>query len=134
MKNLKLFVPVSVMCLSLILPSQAVGASAASKPRINWKVSSLASSTVIATSAIASSNSTGAKKWSVSGSCTLSKGKIKTKATGYCTVKVSIKARGKFAAGTGSKRFSIVRSVTTVPGPSTTQAPTNTGTQPPISY
>ena len=82
-------------------------ASAATAPTLTWKVASLSPSSSISTSAIASSNSTGTKTWSVSGSCTLKSSKVTTKASGYCTVTLSVKAKGKYAAKKVSKKFTI---------------------------
>ena len=90
-------------------------ANAATAPTITWKVSSLPSSSVVSTSAIASSNSTSTKTWTVSGSCTLKSSKVTTKASGYCTVTLSLKAKGKFAARKLSKKFTIKSTATASP-------------------
>jgi hypothetical protein len=82
----------------------------AATPAITWKLSSMKRATTYATSAIASSNSKGTKSWSVAGSCTLKSGKVKTKSSGSCTVKLTVRAKGKFKSKTASKKFTIVSS------------------------
>jgi len=79
-------------------------------PTITWKMSSMKPTTAYSTSAIASSNSTGIKAWSVSGSCTLKSGRITTKSSGSCTVKLNVKTKGKFTSRTASKKFAIASS------------------------
>ncbi len=79
-------------------------------PIITWKLSSMKHASTYTTSAVASSNSTGTKIWSVSGSCTLKSGRITTKSSGSCTVKLVIKTKGKFNNKTASKKFTIAGS------------------------
>ena len=92
-------------------------ASAATSPKIVWKVSTLRPSASISVTSLASSISSGKKTWSATGSCTLKNGKLTTKAKGSCVVRLSVKAKGKFAARTVSKRFSIVVPNTSVSTP-----------------
>lgn len=115
-------VAVSLVLVSLML---APSAGAATAPVATWKLSTLKPSTSYATSDIASTDSTGMKKWSVSGSCTLKSGKVKAKASGNCTVKLIVKAKGKFAAKTFTKTLSVTNLVTTTTtaAPATTVAP-----------
>ena len=114
-----------VVSLSVVLISSVMTPSvgAATAPVVTWKVSSMKPSTSYATSSIATTNSTGTKTWSVSGSCSLKSGKITTKTSGSCTVKLVTKAKGKYAAKTTSKKLTItggsLTSVTTV-APATT--------------
>lgn len=95
-------------------------ASAATSPKIVWKVSTLRPSRSISVTSLASSNSSGKKTWSVTGSCTLKSGRLTTKTKGSCVVRLSVKAKGKFAARTVSKRFSIVVPKTSVSVPAST--------------
>jgi hypothetical protein len=112
-----------VLVLSIVNVSSV---DAATAPIAKWKMTALAPSTSYATSSIASTNSAGTKVWSVSGSCSMKSGKVITKNTGSCLVKLVVKARGKFATKAFSRRFLIQKSPTfttiaTVPTqPSTT--------------
>ncbi len=112
MKKFAPFAFGATLVLSFIaIPTSHVSATKpAATPVITWKLSSMKPTTVYATSAIASSNSTGTKTWSVSGSCTLKSGKITTRSSGSCTVKLAIKSKGKFTSKTASKKFTIVSS------------------------
>ena len=109
-----------VLSVSVALVSSVMAPSvgAATSPIVTWKVTTLKPLTGYATSTIASTNSTGAKIWSVSGSCILKSGKVTTKASGSCTVKLVLKAQGKYSAKTASKKLTIASnassSVTTV--------------------
>ena len=112
---MKKFVPyafgVTLIFSFLATPIAEVSAvSPAVATTVTWKMSSMNQLTTYSTSAIASSNSTGTKVWSVSGSCTLKSGKVTTKSSGSCTVKLSIKARGKFTSKSSSKKFAIATS------------------------
>ncbi len=112
MKKFAPFAFGATLVLSFIaIPTSHVSATKpAATPVITWKLSSMKPTTVYATSAIASSNSTGTKTWSVSGSCTLKSGKITTKSSGSCTVKLAIKTKGKFTSKTASKKLTIASS------------------------
>lgn len=90
--------------------SQVSAIAPAATPAITWKLGSMKQKTSYATSAIATSTSTGTKTWSVSGACSLKSGKVTTKSSGSCTVKLSIKAKGKFTGKTASKKFTIASS------------------------
>lgn len=103
--------PIGLLVSSAVIPS--VGA--ATSPVVNWKLSTLKPSSVYPTSSIASSNSTGKKTWSVSGSCFLKNGRITTKSAGACTVKLVTRPNGKFAAKASSKKFQIVAVGSTSP-------------------
>ena len=103
MKPNRLFVslvPILILTSSLLVPPVAAKA-----PVVTWKISWLEPSRSYATSSIASTNSPGAKVWSVSGSCTLKAGRVKTKSYGHCSVTVKIKAKGNFKSKTSWKRF-----------------------------
>lgn len=106
----------SIASTSLLISSMGTStAHAATSPSVKWKLSTLKSSSSYQTTSVATSNSTGKKSWIVSGSCTIKNNKITTRPTGYCTIKLSIKAKGKFAAKTFSKRFAIKKTVATNP-------------------
>jgi hypothetical protein len=106
----------SIASTSLLISLMGTStARAATSPSVKWKLSTLKSSSSYQTSSVATTNSTGKKSWSVSGSCTLKNGKVITRSAGYCTIKLSIKAKGKFAARTFSKRFAIKKVVPTSP-------------------
>jgi hypothetical protein len=110
-----------IFVTALVLVLLSTSASAATSPKITWKVTSLRPSTSVSILTLASSNSNGVKSWSVSGACSLKKGKLTTKSRGVCVVRLSIKSKGKFASRTVSKRFDVkqpksstVTTVTTV--------------------
>jgi hypothetical protein len=110
----------SIASTSLLISSMGTStAHAATSPNVKWKLSTLKSSFSYQTSSVATSNSTGKKSWIVSGSCTLKNNKITTRSAGYCTIKLSIKAKGKFAAKTFSKRFAIKKAAATNPANTT---------------
>ena len=114
-RTMKKFVPyvfgLTLMFSFIATPiSEVSAARPEAVPVVTWKISSMKQLTTYATSAIASSNSTGTKVWSVSGSCTLKSGKVTTKSSGSCTVKLSIKAKGKFSSKSSSKKFAIASS------------------------
>lgn len=102
-------------------------AIAATSPKIVWKISTLRPSASVSVTSLASTNSSGNKTWSASGSCSLKNGKLTTKAKGSCVVRLNVKAKGKFAARTASKRFSIVVANTSVVVP-VTSAPASSST------
>ncbi len=81
--------------------------SALNSPDITWKDSPLSPLTSYDVNLLASTNSTGLKKWSVAGSCALKSGIVTTKSSGYCTVKLSLKPKGNFSSKTSTRRFSI---------------------------
>ena len=116
-----------VLSVSVVLISSVMAPSvgAATSPIVTWKVTTLKPSTGYVTSTIASTNSTGAKVWSVSGSCSLKSGKVTTKASGSCTVKLVLKAQGKYSAKTASKKLTIASSASSS---ATTVAPASTVT------
>lgn len=113
--------------LSVFLVSSLMAPSvgAATSPIVTWNQSNpsmpqLLPSSKYRTSSIASTNSTGKKVWSVSGACTLKSGIITTKVAGFCTVKIVIKANGKFAAKTSSKKMKLMPKTTPDANPSST--------------
>lgn len=109
MKKFAPYVLTATLAFSFLasVASEVSAAKPAASPSITWKLSSMNQLTSYATSTIASSNSTGTKAWSVSGSCTLKSGKVTTKASGVCTVKLVVKAKGKFSSKTASRKFTI---------------------------
>ncbi len=100
---------VLITATSVVAISFTEAANALTAPIVTWKKSSLLPSTSYATSALASSNSSGTKVWSVSGSCIFKNRKITTSASGSCTLKLVINAKGKFMRKSFSKRIPIVK-------------------------
>lgn len=102
-------IPICLIVSSVLIPS--VGA--ATDPVVTWNQTNpsmpqLLPSTKYTTSSIASTNSKGKKIWSVSGSCTLKNGKISTKASGFCKIKLVVQAKGKFGKKAFSKNMKII--------------------------
>jgi len=89
---------------SLVTPRSAV---AATKPTAKWKLTSLKPSASIKTNSILSTNSRGRQKWTVKGNCTLTGSRIKTQASGKCTLTVTISAKSPYTSRTLRKSFSI---------------------------
>jgi hypothetical protein len=125
--------PFGLLISSALVPAVA----AATTPSVTWKLKTLNPSQSYLTSSIASSNSTGTKTWSVSGSCSLKSGRISTRTSGSCTIKLALKAKGKFAPKTFSKRFLLAANTPTPPESSpliqTTTTSTTTASVPPRS-
>ena len=136
-----LMIGVLITATSVVAISFTDAAHALTAPIVTWKKSSLFPSTSYATSALATSNSSGTKVWSVSGSCILRRGKITTLDSGSCTLRVTIKARGKFSSKSFSKKFVILKNTnptatTAQPGTtvlSATPPSVATTTLPPLS-
>ena len=84
------------------------GASAAARPTVRWKASTLRPSLSTKTSALLTTNSKGKQIWSVRGNCSLSKSRIKTKTSGKCEVTVKIAAKRPYSSRTVRKTFRIV--------------------------
>ena len=105
----------------------ASSVSAATKTTVTWKVSSLTAGQVKSLSAIATSNSSGLKTWSKTGSCVLSPKsktpKLTMGAGASCTLTLKIAKSGKFPAKTSTKIITRKSTTTT-----TTIAPTTTTT------
>lgn len=110
-------------------------ASALSVAKTTWKKTWLVASTSVTLKSLVSTPSTGAKTWSVSGSCALNKSKsaIAVKSTGSCTVTLRVAQKGKYKAVKVVKKF-VIRPkgyVGSDTSPVTTLAPgagTGTGT------
>ena len=131
--------PIWLLVSSVLIPS----VRAAKDPVVTWNQANpampqLLPSTKYATSSIASTNSTGKKIWSVSGSCTLQNGKVTTKAAGFCKIKLVVQAKGTFGAKSFSKSMKIIPSpppaTTTTTTVTTTPATTTTTTVVPVLY
>ena len=88
-----------------------VHAASGTAPTVTWNVTSLAASSSMKVSTIATSNSTGTKSWKVSGSCTLKSTTLTTKASGNCKVTVSIAAKGNYTSKQTSRTFTITTEV-----------------------
>jgi polyhydroxybutyrate depolymerase len=89
---------------SLVPPRVVV---AATKPTAKWKVTALKPSTTVKTNSILSTTSRGKQKWSVKGNCSITGSRIKTQASGKCTLTVIIGARSPYASRTLRKSFPI---------------------------
>jgi polyhydroxybutyrate depolymerase len=105
---------VVVASVSSLVPPRIV--VAATKPTAKWKVTALRPSTTVKTSSVLSTNSRGKQKWSAKGNCSLTGSRIKTRASGKCTLTVTISARSPYASRTLRKSFSIK---TPTPSPET---------------
>ena len=120
-----------VLVAAGLLGGVAAGSvAAATKTTVTWEVSSLTAGQVKSLSAIASSNSTGFKTWSKTGSCTLSPKSQPTKLTmgtgSSCTLTLKIAKTSKYPAKTSTKiitRKSPTTTTTTVAPTTTTLAP-----------
>ena len=84
-------------------------ASALSVAKTTWKKTWLVASTSVTLKSLVSTPSTGAKTWSVSGSCSLNKSKsaIAVKSKGSCTVTLKVAQKGKYKAVKVVKKFVI---------------------------
>ena len=89
---------------SLVPPRVVV---AATKPTAKWKVTALKPSTTVKTDSILSTTSRGKQKWSAKGDCSITGSRIKTQASGKCTLTVIIGARSPYASRTLRKSFPI---------------------------
>jgi len=78
-----------------------------------WTRSELASKSTITASSLISTKSIGKKSWTVSGACTYSALKIRTKQTGKCTVRVVISATKSVPRISMKRVFRIVKPPTT---------------------
>ena len=85
----------------------ASSVAAATSTTVTWKVSSLTAGQVKSLAAIASSNSSGVKTWSKTGSCVLSPSSKPTTltmgSTGSCTLTLNIAKSGNYLAKTSTK-------------------------------
>ena len=105
MKPNRLFV--SLVTISILISSFLASPASAKAPVVTWKISWLEQSRSYATSSLVSTKSTGKKVWSASGSCALNNGKLRTKSSGVCTIKLALSAKGKFTAKTFSIKLPI---------------------------
>lgn len=104
-----LFVPLATLVLATTVSSQLPPrmAVAATKPTAKWKATSLKPLTTVKINSILSTNSRGKQKWTVKGDCTLTSSRIKTQASGKCTLTVTISAKSPYTSRTLRKSFSI---------------------------
>ena len=124
---------VVVLVVAGLLAGVTAGSVAAGpSTTVTWKVSFLTAGQVKSLSAVATSNSSGVKTWSKTGSCTLSptsKPTTLTMGTGAsCTLTLKIAKTSKYPAKTSTKTLTRKSSSTT-----TTVAPTTT-TVAPVLY
>ena len=120
-------VDVVLVVAGLVGGVTASSVAAATKTTVTWKVSSLTAGQVKSLSNVATTNSSGVKTWSKTGSCVLSPTSKPTKltmGTGVsCTLTLKIARSGKYPAKTSTKIITRKSSPTT-----TTLAPTTTTT------
>lgn len=89
---------------SLVPPRMVV---AATNLTAKWRVTTLKPSTTVKTNSIFSTTSRGKQKWSAKGNCSITGSRIKTQASGKCTLTVIIGARSPYASRTLRKSFPI---------------------------
>lgn len=109
-KNILLFASVALLAVVASSSPAAVtgAASAATRPTVRWKASTLRPSYSTRTSSLLITNSKGKQRWSVKGNCSVSKSRIKTKTSGKCEVTVKIAAKRPYSSRTVRKTFKIV--------------------------
>ena len=100
---------VLVTTFGVSVPSQAWAAK--KKPTVTWKATTLPADSSIKPDSLATTVSTGKKHWSVTGSCTISKGTIRTSSNGTCTVRLFVDAKGQYASASASRRMTITEVV-----------------------
>ena len=111
-------------------------AIAAPSTTVTWKVSSLAPRQVINLSAVVSTNSSGVKTWSKTGSCTLTPSNKPTKLTmgtsGSCVLTLKIAKSKSYPAKSSKKTITLLAptssTTATVPMTTTTAKPTTNTT------
>ena len=111
-------------------------AIAAPSTTVTWKVSSLAPRQVINLSAVVSTNSSGIKTWSKTGSCTLTPSNKPTKLTmgtsGSCVLTLKIAKSKSYPAKSSKKTITLLAptssTTATVPMTTTTAKPTTNTT------
>jgi hypothetical protein len=101
---------IALVVVTTVFSSMSIPpASAATDPVITWMESSLVPSTSYPEISIASYNGEAFNlpNVTVSGSCSIKKWLITTKKSGFCTVKITLRAKGNFKAKTAIKKFAI---------------------------
>lgn len=96
---------VLVTTVSSLAPPRIV--VAATNLTAKWRTTTLKPSTTVKTNSIFSTTSRGKQKWSVKGNCSITGSRIKTQASGKCTLTVIIGARSPYASRTLRKSFPI---------------------------
>lgn len=109
-KNILLIASVALLAVvASSSPAAVTGtASAATRPTVRWKASTLRPSYSTKTSSLLTTNSKGKQNWSVKGNCSVSRSRIKTKTSGKCEVTVKIAAKRPYSSRTVRKTFKIV--------------------------
>ena len=99
----------AILVAGLISGVGAPNAYAATDPVITWMESSLVPLTSYPEISIASYNGEqfNLPKVTVTGSCSIKNWLITTKKSGFCTVKITLRAKGNFKAKTTIKKFAI---------------------------
>jgi hypothetical protein len=120
---------VIVVSVFLCVVVSALGrpAAAATSTKISWKVFSLDAHQVVNLKDIVSTNSKGVKKWSKSGSCTLSATKLRMGTGTQCKLTLRISKFGRYPSKSAS--VTSVRNMRT-----TSSGPASTTTSTPIEY
>ena len=102
----------------LVIVAVASPVSAASSTKVAWNVSSLMPGEVRNLSTVVSTNSSGLKSWSKSGTCTLAPKRKPTKltmgVTGSCELTLKIAQAGVYSAKTSKKIITLVAADATV--------------------
>ena len=131
---------VVVLVVAGLLAGVTAGSVAAARSTtVTWNVSSLTAGQVKSLSNVATTNSSGVKTWSKTGSCTLSPKSQPTQLTmgtgSSCTLTLKIAKTSKYPAKTSTKTITRKSSstTTTVAPTTTTVAPTTT-TVAPVLY
>ena len=97
----------ALVVVGLLSGVTASSVTAATKTTVTWKVSSMTVKVTKNLSDLASSNSTGRKTWSKSGSCTLTPASKPTKlimgSTGACRLTLKIAQSGQYSAKSSTK-------------------------------
>jgi len=129
-------VVVVLVVAGLLAGVTASSVAAGPSTTVTWKVSSLTAGQEKNLSAVASTNSTGVKTWSKTGSCTLSPKSKPTKltmGTGVsCTLTLKIARSGKYPAKTSDQ--TITQKSTVAPTTTTVAPTTTTTTVAPVLY
>jgi hypothetical protein len=129
--SLRLFVSALLLAIALF-GSLRESVSAAPITKVSWKVSSLTTGETVLLKNVATSNSKGIRKWSKSGSCTLSSKTLKMGNGPSCKLTVRISKFGIYPAKVSTKTISRRPTVTTTaPSTVTTTAPSTVTTTAP---
>lgn len=116
------------MLVATVLAGAPVGgtASAASSTDLTWNITSLTAGEVVALSDVATTNSSGVRTWSETGSCSLTPNSKPTKLTmglsGSCKLTLKIGKSKGYSARTSTKKIALTSITTPTESPATTLA------------